>query len=256
MAGNMKGFLDRYSNPTSIIPEAQKRCMDPKMCASYTDGTKLCVEMALIANGIGAITPVPGMLGPRVPDIYQIFDHFDLDKLWDGSTPLVDFTLGTRPPGGVFLIGYTDHPHQVETLSWYPCRLGPGPFYVFHRPYHLGHFEIAACITEAFLDHQPLLQPRYGFSTNVYAYAKKDLRAGDVLDGIGGYTVYGLIENCADNRQHSGLPICLAENTVLRRDIGKDEKIRLEDVEYDSSSPEFTLFRLAQESAPQESPRK
>lgn len=246
MAGNMKGFLDRYSNPTTILPEAEKRFMDAKMCASYTDGTKLCVEMALIANAIGARTAVPGMLGPRVPNIYNVFDHFNLAELWDGHTPLVDYTLGTSPSGGVFIVGYNDHPHQVETLSWYPCHLGPGPFYVFHRPYHLGHIEIAACIAEVALDGYALLQPIYGFLTNVYTYAKKDLRAGDALDGIGGYTAYGLIENCVDNREHPGLPICLSENVTLRRDISIDQKILLEDVIYDPAEPAFELFRLAQ----------
>ena len=100
LAGNMKGYLDRTSNPTRILPEAQKRFMDPKMCASYTDGTKLCVEMALIANGIGGRTVVPGMLGPRLSDIYRVFDHFDFEALWDSSTPLVDYVLGAYPPGG------------------------------------------------------------------------------------------------------------------------------------------------------------
>ncbi len=246
MAGNMKGFLDRYSNPTSIIPEADKRFMDHKMCASYTDGTKLCVEMALTANAIGARAAAPGMLGPRVKDIYKVFDYFDFSGLWDGHTPLVDFTLGTYPPGGVFVIGFNDHPHQVETLSWYPCWLGPGPFYVFHRPYHLGHIESVACIAEAYLDSWALLQPTRGFMTNVYAYAKKDLRAGEALDGIGGYTAYGLIENCSENRDHPGLPICLSKNVTLKRDIPKDQKILLEDVSYDPANPWFALYRLAE----------
>ena len=155
-------------------------------------------------------------------------------------------TIGTRPPGGVFVIGYTDLPHQVETLSWYPCRLGPGPFYVFHRPYHLGHFEIAASIAEAALDHAPLLQPVRGFCTNVYTYAKKNLREGEVLDGIGGYAAYGMIENREGNLADPGLPICLSENLVLRRDIRKDEKILLRDVDYDPGSPAFTNYHLAQ----------
>lgn len=251
MAGNMKGFLDRYSNPTSIIPEADKRSLDYKMCTSYTDGTKVCIEMALIANAIGGHTVVPGMLGPRVKDIYDIFKHFDFAALWDGRTPLVDYTLGTYPSGGVFVIGFNDHPHQVETLSWYPCRIGPGPFYLFHRPYHLGHIESIACIAEACLDGWALLQPTYGFLTNVYAYAKKDLRAGEVLDGIGGYAAYGLIENCADSREHPGLPICLSENVILNRDIIKDHKILLEEVTYDPADPGFKLFHLA-EQAPNE----
>ena len=105
LAGNMKGYLDRTSNPTAIIPEADKRFMDYKMCASYTDGTKMCIENALIANSIGARTAVPGGYGPRVKDVYELFDHFDFDSLWDGKTPLVDYVLGAQPGGGVFAVG-------------------------------------------------------------------------------------------------------------------------------------------------------
>jgi predicted homoserine dehydrogenase-like protein len=247
MAGNMKGYLDRYSNPTSIVQEAEKRFMDYKMCTSYTDGTKLCIEMALTANSIGGLTLVPGMCGPIVKDIYDVFQYFDFQSLWDGKKPLVDYVLGTYPPGGVFVVGYNDHPHQMKTLGWYPPRLGPGPFYVFHRPYHLGHFETMACIAEAFLDGWGLLKPDYGLITNVYAYAKKNLKTGELLDGIGGYTAFGLIENREDNITHPGLPICLAENVTLNCDIQKDKKILLENVNYQESDPSFKLYRLALE---------
>jgi len=205
----------------------------------------LCIEMALIGNSIGGRTLVPGMRGPHVKDIYDVFQYFDFHTLWDGNLPLVDYVQGAYPSGGVFVVGFNDHPHQVETLGCYPCRLGPGPFYVFHRPYHLGHIEGMACIAEAFLDGWPVLQPTCGFMTNVYAYAKKDLHQGDVLDGIGGYSAYGLIENCADNQSHPGLPICLAEDVILRRDFRKDEKILLEDIAYELSDPRFETFRLA-----------
>jgi predicted homoserine dehydrogenase-like protein len=245
LAGNMKGYLDRTSNPTAIITEADKRFMDYKMCASYTDGTKLCIEMALIANSIGGRTTVPGMLGPQIQGIYDVFRYFDFHDLWDGKTPLVDYVLGATPPGGVFVIGFNDNPHQMETLSWYPCRLGTGPFYIFHRPYHLGHIEVSSCIAEAFLDGWAVLQPTYGFMTNVYAYAKKDLCQGDSLDGIGGYASYGLIENCEDNLVRPGLPICLAEDVTLQRNIRKDEKIFLEDVAWLPSDPRFETFQLA-----------
>ena len=98
---------------------------------------------------------------------------------------------------------------------------------------------------EAFLDGSAVLQPTAGFVTNVYAYAKKDLHPGEILDGIGGYAAYGLIENCADNQLRPGLPICLAEDVTLRRPIRKDEKILLEDVIYDPSDPRFEAFELA-----------
>jgi predicted homoserine dehydrogenase-like protein len=87
------------------------------------------------------------------------------------------------------------------------------------------------CVAEAFLDGTALLQPVHGFQTNVFTYAKRDLRRGERLDGIGGYDCYGLIENCHDTDDHSGLPICLAEGVVLMRDVAKDERIRSSDVE-------------------------
>ncbi|HSR20919.1 MAG TPA: hypothetical protein VLL49_08390 [Anaerolineales bacterium] len=242
LAGNMKGYLDRYSSPTSIVPEADRRFMDYKMCTSYTDGTKLCIEMALIANAIGARTLVPGMLGPAVTDVYEVFQRFDFAAIWDGTTPLVDYVLGAHPPGGVFVVGFNDHPHQMETLGWYPCRLGSGPFYVFHRPYHLGHIETMACIAEAFLDGSAALQPDRGMLTNVYAYAKNDLQPGDVLDGIGGYRAYGLIENVSANRALPGLPICLSEGIALRHALRKDAKIHIDDILLPPQDPGWKAY--------------
>lgn len=245
LAGNMKGFLDRYSNPTKIVPEADKRFMDYKMCTSYTDGTKLAVEMALIANSIDGKVSKAGMMGPRVGDINTVFNHFDFEKIWDCQHPIVDYVLGAYPPGGVFMIGYTDHPHQIETLGWYPCQLGPGPFYLFHRPYHLGHIEVVSCIAEAYLDHWALLSPTCGFKTNVYSYAKRDLKRGELLDGIGGYDLYGLIDNVTGEQGENGLPICISEGLELRREIRKDSSITLEDVIIEPMDERFQLYNSA-----------
>ncbi len=245
MAGNVKGYLDRYADPTSIIPEAEKRFLDPKMCASYTDGTKLSVEMALVANAYDLAVTVPGMQGPRAGKITDVFDLFDLPAIRAGGRPVVDYVLGSKPPGGVFVIGYCDDPYQRSMLGWFPSDIGKGPFYVFERPYHLVHIEAMKCIVEAHLDRDPLLQPTHGFKTNVYAYAKRDLRRGERLDGLGGYACYGLIESCADNAQRSGLPICLAEDVVLARDVAKDQKLLLDDVVYDPGRLDFRLYELA-----------
>lgn len=247
MAGNIKGYLDRYANPTTIIPEADKRNLDYKMCTSYTDGTKLCIEMAVVANGLGLRAAVPGMYGPRTNDVYEVFDVFDFDALWEGERPVVDYVLGAKPTGGVFAIGYTDNEHQQSTLAWFPPKMGPGPFYLFYRPYHLGHFEAMASVAEAALDGRSVLKPNFGFQTNVYAYAKRDLRKGEKLDGIGGYTCYGLIENCAQNEDHPGLPICLADDVTLKRDVSKDEKILMTDVNYDPNRFDFELYFKALE---------
>jgi predicted homoserine dehydrogenase-like protein len=245
MAGNIKGFLDRYSNPTKIIPEADKRFLDYKMCAGYTDGTKLSVEMALVANAYDLVTMVPGMHGPKAGRLTEIFDLFDFEAIRAGGKAVVDYVLGSRPYGGVFVVGYCEDKYQQSMLGWFPSEVGKGPFYVFDRPYHLVHIEAMKCIAEAFLDRDALLQPTYGFRTNVYAYAKRDLRKGERLDGIGGYTCYGLIENCADNRVLAGVPICLADDVTVRRDILRDEKILMKDIIRDPDRPDFKLFSLA-----------
>jgi len=245
MAGNIKGFLDRYANPTSIIPEADKRNLDYKMCTAYTDGTKLNIEMALIANACNLQTTVPGMNGPKARHVHEALRLFDFDKLWKNKTPLVDYILGADPGGGVFVIGHCNTPYQREMLSYY--KMGGGPYYVFYRPYHLCHIEAIASAIKAVSESQPLMQPDFGFQTNVYAYAKRDLYQGEYLDGIGGYTCYGLIENCADNIGVPGLPVCLADQVILKRDITKDQKIFMSDVIYVPDRPDFSFYDKARE---------
>jgi predicted homoserine dehydrogenase-like protein len=242
MAGNIKGYLDRYVDPTTIIPEADKRDLDYRMCSAYTDGSKLCVEQAVIANALGLRTAVPGMYGPRMARVEDIFDHFDFEALWDGENAIVDYVLGATPKGGVYAVGYCDHFHQMKTMAYLPSENGKGPFYVFAKPYHLGHFESMATVARAFLDKQAVLIPKYGMNTNVYAYAKRDLKAGDTLDGLGGYACYGLIENLDEDAAAPGIPICLAEKVTLKKDVRKDEKVMLEDVDYDPNSFTFKLY--------------
>lgn len=243
MAGNIKGFLDRTANPTSIIPEADKRNLDYKACASYTDGTKLNIEMAITANAFGLSTKQTGMFGPVCDSIDQVNECFDFHALWRDQKPFVDYVLGAKPGGGVFVIGYCDNPYQQKMLQYY--KMGDGPLYTFYRPYHLCHIEAMACIQDAVLRHQALMTPAFGFVTNVYAYAKKNLVSGDMLDGIGGYTCYGLIENCEDQSPAPGLPICLADQVCLKRDMKQGEKILFSDVEFDPTRIDFELFALA-----------
>jgi predicted homoserine dehydrogenase-like protein len=244
MAGNIKGFLDRDSNPTKIIAEADARKLDYRMATAYTDGTKLCIEMALVANALGLRTCVPGMYGPVAKRVQDVFQLFDLKQLWSERQPFVDYILGAEPGGGVFAVGHCENPYQREMLAYY--KMGVGPFYLFYRPYHLCHIEALRGIAEAALDGRSLLQPLRGFQTNVYAYAKRDLHAGETLDGIGGYCCYGLIENCGSKGAHPGLPICLAHGLVLQTDIPLHSPILLENVTVAYERSDFNLYSLAQ----------
>ncbi len=242
MAGNIKNYLDRYTDPVKIAPEADKRTLDHKMCSSYTDGTKLCVEMAVLANAINGMAAVPGMLGHKMKHVNEIFNYINFDEVWDRKHPLVDYVLGSEPKGGVFVVAHTADKFQQYTFNWFPPDVGPGPYYIFSRPYHLGHIEAMQCVAEAYLDGTARLQPIYGMRTNVHTYAKRDLKAGDVLDGMGGFNSYGLIENLADDQSNAGLPILLNDNLRLKKDIFKDQRIGLEDVDFNPNDKAFNLY--------------
>jgi predicted homoserine dehydrogenase-like protein len=242
MAGNIKNFQDRYTTPDKISFEADMRGLDHAMCSYFADGTKLCVEMAVLANAINGRTVVPGMIGHRASSIHDVFKLYNFDELWDGKKPVVDYLLGAEPRGGVFVIGHTTDKFQQETLSWFPPDVGRGPYYLFYRPYYLGHIEAMQCIGEAYLDGSARLQPAFGMKTNVFSYAKRDLRKGETLDGKGGHCCYGMIENIVDNIDNPGLPVLISDNLKLKRDIHKNDRITLSDVEYDPLDKAFSLY--------------
>jgi len=244
MAGNIKGFLDRYSNPTKIIPEAEKRNLDYVMATAYTDGSKLSIEMALFANAYAAACVQPGMLGPALGHVDEVLTRFDFATLWRDRAPLVDYILGAEPGGGVFAVGHCADSYQQAMLAYY--KRGAGPFYLFYRPYHLCHVEAIQCVAEAVLDGEALLQPVCGFQADVYAYAKRDLAAGEVLDGLGGYTCYGQIENCAVQAARPGMPICLSDGATLSRPVAQDERIGWNDVTFPPDAPQLALYAAAQ----------
>jgi len=244
LIGNIKGFLDRYANPTTIAPEAERRRLSRTMCTAYTDGTKLNIEMALIANGLGLAVARPGMHGPRAERVQQVFDLLDVGALWRRHGAFVDYVLGAEPGGGVFAVGHCDHPYQRRMMAYY--KMGDGPFYLFYRPYHLCHVESMRCVLDA-ARGRSLLEPTHGLRTNVFAYAKRGLAAGERLDGLGGTTCYGLIEACGPGGEHPGLPICLAGGVTVAAPIERDAPILMCDVRHDPEAAEFRLYRQAQE---------
>ena len=243
MAGNIKGYLDRHATPTTIVAEADKRALDYRMCTSYTDGTKLNIEMAIIANAFDLRVNQPGMSGPMVKDVKQVLECFDLVKLRGGPKPVVDYILGAEPGGGVFVVGYCGNSYQQRMLSYY--KMGAGPFYLFYRPYHLCHIEAMATVLQAVRRGDCFLGPSAGIQTNVYTYAKRNLQAGATLDGIGGYECYGMVENLEADPILPGLPIALAEGVILKRSVSRDERIAMRDIIYDPNRVDFSWYSEA-----------
>ena len=110
-------------------------------------------------------------------------------------------------------------------------KLGKGPLYSFYVPYHLTIFEVPLSAARVALFRDVVIAPDFGPKVDVVAAAKTDLKAGEVLDGLGGYKTYGLCENADLTHAQRLLPIGLAEGCTLKRDIAKDQVMTYDDVE-------------------------
>jgi predicted homoserine dehydrogenase-like protein len=144
------------------------------------------------------------------------------------GTGLVDYALGAAPHTGAFVIVHEESPLKKAQLAYY--KLGNGPFYVFYTPFHLPHIQIASTLGRAVIHRDPTVAPLAGPVCEVVTVAKRDLKAGEQLDGIGGFCTYGLIDNATSARADDALPIGLSEGCILRRDVAKDNVVSFEDV--------------------------
>ena len=231
MAGNNKGFLNRYANPVVIKEEALKRRLSLKRCTSFTDGTKLAMEMALVSNAFNLTILQTGMIGPVLMNVNEVLNVYDLERARDLGG-VVDYVVGAKPGGSVFVIGYSRDPEDQFYMNYY--KMGEGPYYLFIRPYHLCHFETPLAIKRIMKGEPFLVQKKRVLE--VVAYAKIDLEPGTILDGIGGYHLYGLLE------KQGGLPIGLTEGTKLLSKKKRDEKIEWEDVDFPTNDSRLDLW--------------
>lgn len=212
-AGNIKGFLNRYATADQLLTEADKRNLNPIQCCAYTDGTKLNIEMAVLANAYGFKPTQIGMEGPKVAHVNEVLDKFDFTNIpVEGS---IDYILGAEPGGGVYVIGKCDNPVQTPYLNYY--KLGEAPYYLFYRPYHLCHLETTTAIAKAVFFKQPILSPPVKKICDVYAIAKKDIAAGTEVDhAIGGDHFYGVVATVEEGEAGNWVPIhSIEENKFL-----------------------------------------
>ncbi|WP_158827755.1 NAD(P)H-dependent oxidoreductase [Mucilaginibacter lacusdianchii] len=230
LCGNIKGLHDPYRNPTTQEGFAKKWGQNPAMVSSFADGSKISFEQAIVANGTGMRVAKRGMLGPSVPTgtpLKEIVSQYPLEELLNGPG-IVDYVVGAEPGPGVFVLGTHDHPVQQHYLNLY--KLGEGPLYLFYTPYHLCHFEVPLTVARAVLFNDAALTPKDRPYVEVVATAKRDLKAGDVIDGIGHYMTYGLCENADTAESENLLPMGIAEDCILKRDVAKDQVLTYDDV--------------------------
>ena len=226
-AGNIKGMVDYYRNPETQKKFAEANDQDVRKVTSFADSTKLSMEAAVLANATGFHAGRRGMYGPACKEVREMANLLPAEEML--TTGLVDYALGAAPHTGAFVIIHEDSRLKKTQLAYY--KLGNGPFYVFYTPFHLPHLQIASTIGRAAIHHDATVAPVAGPVCEVLTVAKRDLKAGERLDGIGGFCSYGLIDNAAAARAINALPIALSDSCITRRNVSKDEVLSFDDVE-------------------------
>ena len=227
--GNIKGLQDPYRNPTTQKDFANKWQQNPAMVTSFADGTKISCEQTIVANATGFKVKSRGMsrgLEYR-GDIMQIGKLYDIDELRELGG-IIDYVVGT-PLTKVYVLAEHTDPKQQRYLNLY--KMGEGPLYSFFIPYHLVHFEVPNAIARVALFRDALAPPIGGPVVEVCAVAKRDLKAGEILDDYGMYMTYGEAVNVEEMSARQYLPEGLVEGCKLTRDVKKDAVLSYSDVE-------------------------
>ena len=229
VCGNIKGLQDPYRNPTTQEGFARQWGQDPAMVTSFADGTKVSFEQAIVANATGMTVARRGMGGADHPGhVDELVEAYDVDQL-RGLGGVVDYVVGAKPGPGVFVLATADSPSSRHYLELY--KLGKGPLYSFYTPYHLCHFEVPTSLARAVLFGDAVIAAQGAPRVEVVVTAKRDLPAGHLLDGLGGYDSYGEAETAMATAREDLLPMGVAEGCRLRRAVALGDPLRYADVE-------------------------
>jgi predicted homoserine dehydrogenase-like protein len=245
-AGNLKGLVDHRRNPETQRAFAATHGQDPAKVASFADGTKLAMEATVLANAAGFGVGVRGMHGPAAHHVREMAHLLPAAELLGGG--IVDYALGAEPYTGAFVIVHEPNPRKISHMKF--LKMGDGPFFVFYTPYHLPHIQIASTIARAVLFHDATVVAAGSPRCEVIAIAKRTLRRGDVLDGLGGFDTYGVIDTVTRARAERCLPMGLAGGCTLRNDIAQDAPLTEDDVTTPSGRTSDRLWKEQRELPP------
>ncbi len=233
--------IDHYATPETCRDEALSKNMNPKMLAAFKDGTKTMVELAAISNATGLLPDVPGGHGANVdvPDLNRAFIPKEDGGLLN-RRGCVDYSVGKVAPG-VFVVIATDDPRIVEDMKFY--SMGNGPYYTLYRPYHLCSIETPLSIAEAAIYGETTLAPTT-LASEVVGIAKRNLKAGETVDDIGGFDFYNRIYTFTDAAAAKAIPMGLAGYGKVLKDIAKDEMLTYDNFAPDTSTLAYKLRQL------------
>ncbi len=269
-AGKGTKYLPEYHTATpdtvwnhyGLTPEhAASAGMNSQMFNSFLDGTKSALEMAAIANGTGLKPPLNGLQFPPagMDDLAQVLRPESESGVLahKGQVEVVSSLRRDGSPvprdlrWGVYVVVEAPNDYTADCFRQYGMNTdATGRYAAMYKPFHLIGLELNISILSAALLNKPTGMT-LGFVADVVATAKRDLKAGEILDGEGGYTVWGKLYPAAKSLQLGGLPIGLAHDVTLRTDIGMNQPVRWQDVDMDETLDAVTFRRqMEQKFAP------
>lgn len=230
--------FEPHSNPDTVAERAAAKHMNPKMLASFTDGSKTMIEMAALANATGLKLTKRGMIGPEAnrKNIQDVFSPKEHGGVLD-EVGVVDYCTGDVAPG-VFVVVKTDSPYVSEEMSY--LSMGKGPYFAIYRPFHLASVEAPLTVAKMLVDGYESLVTDHRM-TEVIASTKKPHAAGEKFDGIGGYSARGVADRVEDAKAENLVPIGLLQGAIAKRDLPIDHLVTYDDVELDESQ---TIYKL------------
>lgn len=218
------------ATPETVAEKVPKIGITADQITSFIDGSKTMVEMTCAANATGLVPDVRGMHGTRASllDLPKIFRLREEGGILN-QKGVVDYVIGGGVDPGVFLVVTTENRRLISDLEY--LKLGKGPNYVLYHPYHLWFIDTALSAALAVLKEEATLKPMDTPKAEVVAVAKRNLKAGEKLDGIGGYCVHGIIEKWGIAEEENLLPYGLTEETRVAKDIEKGKPLTYDDVQ-------------------------
>ncbi|KAF0675999.1 NAD(P)H-dependent oxidoreductase [Profundibacterium mesophilum] len=249
-AGKGTKYLPAYHTVTpdavwshyGLTPEeAEAAGMNPQMFNSFLDGTKSAIEGAAIANATGLSVPQEGLAFPPcgVDDLAHVLRPRDVGGQLEGPG-MVEVVSSLERDGrpvfrdlrwGVYVVLEAPNDYAAACFGQYGLPTDEtGRYAAMYKPFHMIGLELSISVLSAALRGEPTGSTR-SFSGTVASVAKRDLRAGEMLDGEGGYTVYGRLAPAAAGAARDVLPIGLAHKVKLLRDVAAGREVTFADVE-------------------------
>lgn len=216
--------LNIDATPPAYEEEAARRHMNVRMLVEFVDGSKTMVEMAAIANATGLLPDIAGMHGPSAT--LEQLSKVLVPKADGGvlnKVGVVDYSIGKGVAPGVFVVAEMDHPRIWERME--DLKMGKGPYFTFHRPFHLTSLEVPLTCARVVLYGKPDMVPLARPVAEVCAVAKKDMKPGDRLDQIGEYSYRAWVMTAEDARAGRAIPCGLLAGGSVTAPIAKGELI-------------------------------